>query len=287
MSVKPKPVITTWDWRETEILIREVIARKAIIYGCISSTLTKKDKLDEWERILATIRREFPEGDVKTVVQVKKKWDNTMKDARVECSKYMASLAVVGGPPHVWKNQIFKTIFEHFLSRDNYTANISQSSVEDGVSSETSSINPMINVPNTEALTCSTTPEMFNYSLDASELQRLQYEMKREQSDDEAEEQNDTTHSSSSNSVIPNLMISSSVDAVSVNLGNQSLRQTQSRTKRSLCETSMTSLNKRAMRDRLDLIHSMMVLRRELGDPVRISELPDDVIDAISNIKQQ
>jgi len=28
MSVKPKPVITTWDWRETEILIREVIARK-------------------------------------------------------------------------------------------------------------------------------------------------------------------------------------------------------------------------------------------------------------------
>ena len=118
-----------------------------------------------------------------------------------------------GGPPHVWKNQIFKTIFEHFLSRDNYTANISQSSVEvsvfifnfqiftlvnlkplfvlcwkDGVSSETSSVNPMINVPNTEALTCSTTPEMFNYSLDASELQRLQYEMKREQSDDEAEE---------------------------------------------------------------------------------------------------
>lgn len=82
-------------------------------------------------------------------------------------------------------------------------------------------------------------------------------------------------------------MISSSVDAVSVNLGNQSLRQTQNRTKRSLCETSMTSLNKRAMRDRLDLIHSMMVLRRELGDPVRISELPDDVIDAISNIKQQ
>lgn len=287
MSVKPKPVITTWDWRETEILIREVIARKAIIYGCISSTLTKKDKLDEWERILGTICREFPDGDVKTVVQVKKKWDNTMKDARIECSKYITSLAVVGGPPHIWKNQIFKTIFENFLSRDNYTANISQSSIEDGVSSETGNITPVSNIPSTEALTCSTAPEMFNYSLDAHELQRIQIEMKREQSDDEAEEQKDTTQTSNTHSAVPNLMISSSVDAVPVNQPSQSLRQTQNRTKRSLCETSMTSLNKRAMRDRLDLIHSMMVLRRELGDPVRISELPDDVIDAISNIKQQ
>jgi len=197
MSVKPKPVITTWDWRETEILIREVIARKAIIYGCISSTLTKKDKLDEWERILATIRREFPEGDVKTVVQVKKKWDNTMKDARIECSKYVTSLAVAGGPPHIWKNQIYKTIYEHFLSRDSYTTNISQSSIEDGITPETGCVTPL-NVPATEALTCSTAPEMFNYSLDASELQRLQYEMKREHSDDDTEEYFDSEFSSMS-----------------------------------------------------------------------------------------
>jgi len=39
---------------------------------------------------------------------------------------------------------------------------------------------------------------MFNYSLDASELQRLQYEMKREHSDDDTEEYFDSEFSSMS-----------------------------------------------------------------------------------------
>ena len=155
---------STWTAKETDTLVAEFISRKVrprliislhsykifvlwfqeIIIGAFSSTNTKQDKYKAWDEIHRNIVLDCPTGDPKTVAQVKKKWENLVKDAKVEIAKYNAAVRgtgiflvinkladyevsllayhfhiVGGGPSYVWKNEIFKKIYEQAIGTDN------------------------------------------------------------------------------------------------------------------------------------------------------------------------
>ena len=67
-----------------------------IINGNFSATVTKKSKATAWKEILATIEHECPDGDKKDVPQVKKKWSNLMREARIDITKHNQSVTGTG-----------------------------------------------------------------------------------------------------------------------------------------------------------------------------------------------
>jgi hypothetical protein len=58
-----------------------------------------------------------------------------------------------------------------------------------------------------------------------------------------------------------------------------SLRETVNRSKRQLCEKSDLSSSKRLLRDRFDVLNSIMTARKIRDDPMRDDEIPKDLYD--------
>ncbi len=58
-----------------------------------------------------------------------------------------------------------------------------------------------------------------------------------------------------------------------------SLRETVNRSKRQLCEKSDLSSSKRLLRDRFDVLNSIMTARKIMDDPMRHDEIPKDLYD--------
>ena len=58
--------------------------------------MTREQKTKAWSEIHEALGLEFPDSCPKTCSQVKKKWDNLNREARVEISKYNASISGTG-----------------------------------------------------------------------------------------------------------------------------------------------------------------------------------------------
>ena len=52
-----------------------------------------------------------------------------------------------------------------------------------------------------------------------------------------------------------------------------------------MCADSILSSSKRVLKDRLELLDVMLRVRRNLGTPMDDSEIPDDLIEAVNNVK--
>ena len=58
-----------------------------------------------------------------------------------------------------------------------------------------------------------------------------------------------------------------------------------SKTKKTMCADSILSSSNRVLKDRLELLDVMLRVRRNLGTPMDDSEIPDDLIEAVNNVK--
>ena len=68
-------------------------------------------------------------------------------------------------------------------------------------------------------------------------------------------------------------------------LKGKSLRQIVSSTKKKMCNDSILSSGKRVLKDRLELLDVMLRVRRNLGNPMEDYEVPEDLFEAINNVK--
>ena len=80
---------------------------------------------------------------------------------------------------------------------------------------------------------------------------------------------------------------SSTINGESLNKNPLALRDIVNRAKRAHAEKSNISVSKRLMRDRFDLLHSVIAVRQLIGKPIDAEkEIPADLLEIMNNPSQ-
>ncbi|KAK4045759.1 hypothetical protein OUZ56_033683 [Daphnia magna] len=334
----------TWSSSETEILVDELIARKDIIFGAQSSTVTNKSKQQHWDEIVATINQQFPSQHPRDREETKKKWNNLSSDARKNLKKHKNSVE------QTRKGKAFpmKPLNEKIVNMiwGESSAALPGNSISGGVetdvmenANDTLRINNSASSASLHTMNASSCAVLAK-TVQSSFLENEEDDLSTFEFDDSQSNQSSlcqtfsnadfadgvpstsrvvallpkrtstpvlstkTTDHSSANIVFakrsqatlapvekdaPLVAVTSfsTTNGESLNKNPLALRDIVNRAKRAHAEKSNVSVSKRLMRDRFDLLHSVIAVRQLIGKPIDAEkDIPVDLLEMMNNPSQ-
>nr|CAH0102725.1 unnamed protein product [Daphnia galeata] len=304
-----------WSSLQIETLVDEYIARKGVILGALQPGITKEHKKRAWTEIVEALEQACPDEPIHDVKDTKKKFGNIKAIANAKIAEYKRSLTETGGGPEVILKPLHLKMLNELYGKTN--AALAGNSITGGVQSETAINNPTQelrrsnnekdapSIHDSEPLPSCSNEEQLEIASDIEpddpELQMAMVILNRKSSKQFGDEEDDyegnlvSSRSQSSaefglTSHSPSLpkRPSTSLGITTVSLLSKkpkensptcSLRETVNRSKRQLCEKSDLSSSKRLLRDRFDVLNSIMTARKIRDDPMRDDEIPKDLYD--------
>nr|CAH0108004.1 unnamed protein product [Daphnia galeata] len=304
-----------WSSLQIETLVDEYIARKGVILGALKPGITKEHKKRAWTEIVEALEQACPDEPIHDVKDTKKKFGNIKAIANAKIAEYKRSLTETGGGPEVILKPLHLKMLNELYGKTN--AALAGNSITGGVQSETAINNPTQelrrsnnekdapSIHDSEPLPSCSNEEQLEIASDIEpddpELQMAMVILNRKSSKQFGDEEDDyegnlvSSRSQSSaefglTSHSPSLpkRPSTSLGITTVSLLSKkpkensptcSLRETVNRSKRQLCEKSDLSSSKRLLRDRFDVLNSIMTARKIRDDPMRDDEIPKDLYD--------
>ncbi|XP_064197166.1 myb/SANT-like DNA-binding domain-containing protein 4 [Anguilla rostrata] len=117
MDVKRKQ---NWTVEETVMLVEEVEAKKEIIKGKFSPTLTSRHKKEVWKQIADSINASFS-STIRSPQECEKKWYNVLSKAHQEISTVKKATSGTGGGPAPKPLSAVAEVVLHILGENNAT----------------------------------------------------------------------------------------------------------------------------------------------------------------------
>ncbi|KAK4017497.1 hypothetical protein OUZ56_032910 [Daphnia magna] len=298
----------TWSSSETEILVDELIARKDIIFGAQSSTVTNKSKQQHWDEIVATINQQFPSKHPRDREETKKKWNNLSSDARKNLKEHKNSVEQTGKGKAfpmkplnekivnmIWGessaalpgNSISGGVETDVMENANDTLRINNSASSASLYTMNASSCAVFNadfadgVPSTSRVVAllpkrTSTPVLSTKTTDHSSANIVF--AKRSQA---------TLAPVEKDAPLVAVTSFSTTNGESLNKNPLALRDIVNRAKRAHAEKSNVSVSKRLMRDRFDLLHSVIAVRQLIGKPIDAEkDIPVDLLETMNNPSQ-
>jgi len=271
------PAGVMWTQKETETLVSEFCEHKEVLLSPLSATISKKDKMMAWDSIHRNIELKNPGMKKKTIVQTKKKWENLMMEARGEAKKYRMALQgiVDGAPSHVWRRPYFEKIYIDVLGLEIPINTCVK--IESGVESE-SFQDYQDYIPTN---TCMKIGVVESESFQDPDTSEAEISQEREipeliYSEEDSPELITTPNTSGS---------FNHSNGTPTTLGSKGKTFRQIAVKKTLGESHMENTKKRFLKDRIDMLSSLIDVRNKIGHSVTMDEIPKDLLEAMFNIQ--